>query len=90
MRKLIKALNGLYAKFYIFCLKHREIKKFRSKKRKKIYKTITLTKDQKKQIDFYFKKYYGKKFLILGIDITLLLLAVLIIDICRNYCVYHF
>ncbi len=61
MEKIINSFKRLYAKFYISFLKHREIKKFRSKKRKKIYKTVTLTKDQKKQIDFYFKKYYGKK-----------------------------
>lgn len=61
MNKILKRIRRIYDKFQISILKHNEIKKFKDKRRKKIYKSVVLTKDQKKQIDVYFKKYYGKK-----------------------------
>lgn len=60
MNKILKRIRRIYDKFQISILKHNEIKKFKDKRRKKIYKSVVLTKDQK-QIDVYFKKYYGKK-----------------------------
>ncbi len=38
-----------------------EIKKIKQKRRIQIQKQVTLTKEQKKQIDDLYKKYYGKK-----------------------------
>lgn len=61
MKNKTEILKELYARLYILFLKHLEIRKFRDRKRKNIYKTVTLTKVQKRQIDFYFKKNYGKK-----------------------------
>jgi len=61
MRKIKNILKKLYKDLMLFLSKNHEIKKFKDKRRRKIYKSVKLTKSQKDQVNFYFKKHYGKK-----------------------------
>ena len=56
-RKLRIKCNNLL----IFLCKKIEKKKFKDKRRKQIYKSVTLTKEQKKEIQSFYKEHYGKK-----------------------------
>lgn len=61
MSRLRRWISSVFEYLIIFILRHIEKKKFRSKKRKAIYSTVVLSKDQKKNIDNLFIKNYGKK-----------------------------
>lgn len=56
-----KVINKFSDKFHFIKMKRYELKKIREKKRVNIYKNIKLTKEQKHQIDAFFKENYGKK-----------------------------
>lgn len=56
-RKLrIKCNNTL-----VLLCKMIETKKFKDKRRKQIYKSVRLTKEQEKEVQSFYKKHYGKK-----------------------------
>lgn len=61
LHRLKNMTLNLVEKIRIFILEKNEIKKFKDVRRKKIYNSITLTKEQEKSIDNLYKKNYGKK-----------------------------
>ena len=56
-----KIVKNLYANLLIHRNKKREVKKFKDPRRVAIYSKINLTNEQRKQIDEFYLKNYGKK-----------------------------
>lgn len=61
LHRLKNMILNFVEKIRVFILEKKEIKKFKDGRRKKIYNSITLTKEQNKSIDNLYKKNYGKK-----------------------------
>ena len=58
---VIKHIRNGYDRFFMSYRKKNEIKKFKDPKRVAITESVTLTKDQEKEIDEFYIKHYGKK-----------------------------
>ena len=66
MKKIIKRIfrscfERIRESFLISRMKKNEIRKFKDKRRKKIFSEVVLSLEQKKMIDSFYKKNYGKK-----------------------------
>ena len=89
LHRLKNMILNFVEKIRVFILEKKEIKKFKDGRRKKIYNSITLTKEQNKSIDNLYKKIMVKKFQIYGINISLLIQENLIKIIFQNYYIYQ-
>ena len=62
---LLKTVRNIFQKIndcsYSLGQKYGEIKKIRNPKRKKLIASVELSNEEKKKIDEFYKKYYGKK-----------------------------
>lgn len=62
---MLRRMKSMYKNFIeqlkIFRLQKKEKNKFNDKRKKEIYNSVSLTKEEKKNIDFLFKRNYGKK-----------------------------
>ena len=56
LHRLKNMILNFVEKIRVFILEKKEIKKFKDGRRKKIYNSITLTKEQNKSIDNLYKK----------------------------------
>lgn len=90
IKKMIKKfILYINSNLTILIKRYSERKKFKDPRRKKIYNSVYLDSDTKREIDDLYIKNYGKKFRIFGISTLQLLLVILINTIFQNYYIFQ-